>query len=167
MKGDPSVLDEWLKTTIQKGNIIEFEYGNGFVENLSLIEKGKEEPGRDGMITFGELLNIAHETFKDKLEIHTELIKVDWEAKSALFKAKVCVMNSPDDESTQVFEAYGDATQENVGDLVKKHYIRMAETRAIARALRWATNNAKTAEEETEAGYIPEEKPSEQDMAQP
>ena len=33
--------------------------------------------------------------------------------------------------------------------MIKPHFIRMAETRAIARALRWATNNAKVAEEET------------------
>ena len=53
----------------------------------------------------------------------------------------------------QVFEAHGDATVDNIGtDYVKPHFIRRAETRAIARGLRLLTNNAKVAVEETEEG---------------
>jgi hypothetical protein len=36
------------------------------------------------------------------------------------------------------------------GATIRPHYIRMAETRAICRALRWATNNATAAKEECE-----------------
>jgi methylthioribose-1-phosphate isomerase len=75
--------------------------------------------------------------------------------KDAVFKSVIDVINK--DGNVQVFHAYGDASQENCAELVKKHYIRMAETRAIARALRWATNNAQTAKEETEKGELSEE----------
>lgn len=109
----------------------------------------------EDLIKFEDLLNAAHELGIQS--INTEMISIDFEKKSAVFKAKVSMaLEKPiklletETICNQVFEAYGDATQENCGDLVKKHWIRMAETRAIARALRWATNNAKTAEEETE-----------------
>jgi hypothetical protein len=163
MAGDPSVLEEWLKTTIKKGNTIEFDIENGFVNNLILKEKAKEE-SFDDLITFEDLLNDAHEKF-DWMSIKTELIENDWENKRAIFKATVTTcMDGEMDDFKQTFEAYGDATQENCGEMVKKHYIRMAETRAISRALRWATNNAKAAAEETENGELQE--PRESDMAQ-
>ena len=38
------------------------------------------------------------------------------------------------------FQGIGDASDENVNSMIQKHKIRMAETRAIARALRWYTN---------------------------
>lgn len=50
--------------------------------------------------------------------------------------------------SKGTFQAVGDACEENVGQGIEPHLVRMAETRAIARALRWATNSASTAEEE-------------------
>ncbi|GAH86573.1 unnamed protein product, partial [marine sediment metagenome] len=71
--------------------------------------------------------------------IQTEKIEIDLENKYALFRAIVTGKNG-------TFEAHGDATSENVGDFIKPHFIRMAETRAIARALRWYTNNIKGVE---------------------
>lgn len=50
--------------------------------------------------------------------------------------------------SQGVFEGTGDASTDNVGDGIGPHLVRMAETRAIVRALRWATNSASTAAEE-------------------
>jgi len=153
MQGDPSVLEEWLKTTIQKGNSIEFELIAGFVDNLKLISKAKEQSFTDDLISFEDLLAEAHKKFDGTFSIRTELIHNDWEKKQALVKATIEIVGVGE------FTAYGDATQENCGDMVKKHWIRMAETRSIARALRWATNNAKTAEEETE-GQIDDEEMS-------
>ena len=46
------------------------------------------------------------------------------------------------------FQGIGDASPSNVGPMVKGAIIRMAETRAIARALRFATNIGMTAYEE-------------------
>jgi len=118
--------------------------------SITMIEKGKN--GWDDMTNFKELLNTAHE--KGLASISTEMISVDWEKKTALFKAKVNMVRGDDKlESYKSYEAFGDATQENIdSDKVKKSWIRMAETRAICRALRWATNNAAVAEEELDTG---------------
>ena len=105
-------------------------------------KEGKEGKWTEDIVDFEQLLSDAHNKFKDKLSIRTELIHIDWEKKNALFKASVQV-------GDLIFEGHGDATAENVtGDFIKPHYIRMAESRAIVRALRWATNNATCAEEE-------------------
>lgn len=53
--------------------------------------------------------------------------------------------------SRGTFQAVGDASAESVGKDVFPHLIRVSETRAISRALRFATNMASTAEEETES----------------
>jgi hypothetical protein len=111
------------------------------------------------MTTFEDLLNDAHTKFELGFSIRTQMIENDWEKQRAIFKAIVIVKDKTELEEPfeKIYEAYGDATQENCGDMVKKHYIRMAETRAIARALRWATNNAKAATEETENGELPDQ----------
>ena len=105
----------------------------------------------EDMVSFEDLLNNAH---KDgTLEsIHTEMIQVDWDKHRALFRATVTMQSGRLGDGkpiSKIFQAYGDATDENIqSGTIKPHFIRMAETRAIARALRWATNNAETAEEE-------------------
>lgn len=96
---------------------------------------------KDEIINFETLLNEAYKKFEGEFSIYTELMSHDSEKRSAVFKAKVLRNN-------QEYQAHGDADQENCGEMIKPHYLRMAETRAIARALRWATNNAKVSEEE-------------------
>jgi hypothetical protein len=84
--------------------------------------KGKE------FITFEGLLDIAHQ--KGLKSIETEMI----EGTSYIFKSKVTMKDG------SFYTAYGDANVNNVGDMIKPHIIRMAETRSIARALRLSTN---------------------------
>ena len=162
---DEKALDVLLESIIQKGNVVEFEVENGFPINFTLKEKATKQDGNfsDDLTTFEELLNDAHEKFGD-ITIKTHLVENDWEKQRAIFKALIQVAEG------SMYEAYGDATQENCGEMVKKHWIRMAETRAIARALRWATNNAKTASEETEDGKLIEEQmqeAQEEEMSKP
>jgi len=72
---------------------------------------------------------------------------MDYTEKQAVFRAEVSI--EYDNDKIEIFSAHGDA--EGIGsEMIKPHFMRMAETRAIARALRWATNNAKVAVEETE-----------------
>lgn len=153
VSGEPEILKELVKNIVAKGNVIEFKTNNGIVGNLSLIEKApeKSKEGFDDITNFESLLNDAHKKFKDKLNIKTELVSFDYENKRAIFNASVSIENS--DNDIRVFTAHGDA-EGITNDLIKPHFIRMAETRAIARALRWATNNAKVAEEETENSGI-------------
>jgi hypothetical protein len=152
IKAKPEALNGILETVIGKGNVIEFEIENGFPKNFTLKEKATEKQGdfTDDLVSFEDLLDDAHTKFDGDFSIKTEMIQNDWEKQRAIFKATVEVLGKG------TYTGYGDATQDNCGEMVKKHYIRMAETRAIARALRWATNNAKTAEEETENGELDE-----------
>lgn len=154
--GQEEVLNELTEKVVHKGNEIEFEYDDkkkevGDITIIKVAEK-KSEGWEDDIVNFETLLNDAHARFKDLLSIKTEMIQVDVEKKYALFKATVTA-------NGQNYEAHGDATEENVkGDFIKPHFIRMAETRAIVRALRWATNNATCAEEEKGSDNQPKKK---------
>lgn len=53
------------------------------------------------------------------------------------------------------FSAIGDANPENAGKMIAPHAIRFAESRAIARALRWATNAGEALDVEM-GDYAPE-----------
>ena len=70
---------------------------------------------------------------------------MDYEKSQAIFSACVSIER---EGRIELFTGHGDACG-ITNDTIKPHFIRMAETRAIVRALRFATNNAKVAEEET------------------
>jgi len=150
--GEKEILEEMTKSVVAKGNIIEFEFENNNVGSITLIEKAPEGSGFDDMTNFEDLLSAAHEKFKDDgFDIVTKMLEMDYEKKRALFKATVTVGVLG---VVRVFTGHGDA--EGISsDSIKPHFIRMAETRAIARALRWATNNAKVEEEETSGEEVP------------
>lgn len=64
-----------------------------------------------------------------------------------VFKATILMRNTTgfgNGDGINTFTGYGDATKNNVGSLIVPHMLRMAETRAIVRALRWATGVALT-----------------------
>ena len=152
---------EWYKVqegqveeAIKKGYKIKVFYNliDNFriVKKLEIIEaKVQETQGtynnqksnsfQDDIVPFEELLNKA---YPELVKIETELLHADFQNKLAYFKAIVTTKKG-------VFIAHGDATQENCqSSMIKPHFFRMAETRAVARALRFATNTAKVSEEE-------------------
>lgn len=152
--GDEKELEGVKKAIIKKGAMVRFGYDEKKKEinELKLVSGPEKSEGNwsDDMTNFEDLLSAAHKNFGERFEIRTKLLEVDFDKKRALFKAQVKVWSETNPDLSQVFVAHGDATDENVsGSKIKPHFIRMAETRAIARALRWATNNAKVAEEET------------------
>ena len=96
--------------------------------------------GRD-FVVFAGLLEMAHQEGLNNIE--TELVQCPSEenAHTAIARAKVRTERGS-------FTGIGDASPANVKTHIQPHLIRMAETRAIVRALRWATNVGQAAVEE-------------------
>ncbi len=163
VKAPEDALDLLLKDVIQKGNCIEFEIELGIPCNFTLKSKAekKESDGNwaDDMTNFEDLLTASHK--RGLISINTELISVDIEKKQAIFKAKVKGWIGDEKKAEEgmvgIFTGYGDA-EGITNELIIPHFIRMAETRAICRALRWYTNNAKVSIEECDKEKIPKEK---------
>lgn len=97
--------------------------------------------------TLEVLLNKIHKLYPGRHRILTKPIKLDMENKSAVFSATVQII---DDEGKIMSEynGIGDADKTNLNSQMQTAFIRMAETRSIVRALRWATNIAETAYDE-------------------
>lgn len=153
IQGEEDLLKEMLEKMIKKGAEIEFdEDANKNVTNMKMIKEAPKKEGSwaDDITNFEDLLTAAHKKFKDRLEITTEMLQVDFVKKTAVFKACVIIDKHEWGENECLkFEGHGDA-EGITNDNIKPHFMRMAETRAIVRALRWATNNATVAKEETE-----------------
>lgn len=98
--------------------------------------------GKD-FITFPGLLAEAHA--QGLVAIETNLINTDLE--NPIVKATVA-MRSLEGNGVKSFTGYGDANVNNVAKKVAGALLRMAETRSIARALRFACNIDMTALEE-------------------
>ena len=97
--------------------------------------------------TYAGLLDLAHKVGLSKIE--SEMLSCT-PGKLVIFKATITMnLGTPKE---QVFVGHGDATPTNVNSLIAQHMIRMAETRAIARALRSATNTGMAALEELGGG---------------
>lgn len=91
--------------------------------------------GKD-FITFPGLLAEAHA--QGLVGIETELINSSLD--NPVMKAKVTLKEDGAQGGYKVFTGYGDANANNVAKKVAGALIRMAETRAIARALRFGCN---------------------------
>lgn len=102
-----------------------------FITNI----KGKE------FITHEGLLAEFHKN--GGKEISAKIVKFDMEKGLVVFRARVSGERG-------TFIGHGDAHDGNVSDMIKPHKIRMAETRAINRALRFYNNIGMCSREELE-----------------
>lgn len=97
-------------------------------------------------VLFAGLLDEAHN--RGLKGIDTDLIQVPDESNGNVAVVKATVRMEDD----RIFSGIGDASPANVGRNIAPHVIRMAETRAKARALRDAVNVGATALEELSDG---------------
>jgi hypothetical protein len=115
--------------------------------------------GKD-FVLYAGLLDHAHDNGLVKIE--TEAVTVT--SNIAVFKATATFSDG------KVFSSHGDATPENVGRAIIPHFVRMAETRAKARALRDALNIGAASIEELMDEDIPQapvRQPPPRPVAQP
>ena len=111
------------------------------ITDLDILRANKHIANLQGKeyILFSGLLWLAHRNGLKSIE--TNLVQHDREAGFALVKARVTGDRGE-------FTAYGDADQITCGKKIAAAYIRMSETRAVARALRFFTGTGMTALEE-------------------
>ena len=98
--------------------------------------------GKD-FVLFGGLLSLSHEN--GLTGIDTELVSHNEGQRSAVVKAVVT-------GSRRTFTGHGDASPANLSKMILPSYLRMAETRAICRALRWYLGIGMTAKDELPSG---------------
>jgi hypothetical protein len=82
-------------------------------------------------VKYAGILKLAHAMGLQT--INTDLVQLDLEKPMAIFKATITAKTK---DGITSFTGYGDATPKNVSNMVAPHMIRVAETRAKARALR-------------------------------
>ena len=92
-------------------------------EKLIVRLQGKE------FILYAGLLALSHKHGLQSIE--TEMISTEKERDAGLFIFRATVSGE-----RGRFTGYGDASKSNVGKMIVPHILRMAETRAVARALR-------------------------------
>ena len=91
-------------------------------------------------VPFKTLLDKAHKQY-GLAGVETEILQFPCAENGNMAIFRATVKNS--DGAT--FSGHGDADPKNTTSTIAPHLLRMAETRAIARALRWLTNSGETA----------------------
>lgn len=114
---------------------------DGFIVRIKIKDEHGNVVGETDAIAYKGLLSVAHD--EGLKSVKTGIVQVPSEdnAKTAIVRATVRTRRG-------VFTGIGDANPGNVNRRIAPHIIRMAETRAVARALRLAVNIGEVAIEE-------------------
>lgn len=128
------------------GHILSVINGNGNVLELKKRAKLDERfikniQGRD-FVVYAGILDLAHQKGLQRIEVEAVQYPTAENGFEAICKAAV------ESESGEVFVEWGDANPKNVNPKIARHVLRMAATRAKARALRDYTNIGMTCLEE-------------------
>ncbi|SYZ72203.1 conserved hypothetical protein [Candidatus Zixiibacteriota bacterium] len=108
--------------------------GNGsLVKTIEIKDRQGRVIATEDVVTYAGLLSLAHDQGLKRIE--TALVQLPEEANghTAVFLAIV-------ETESGIYKGHGDASPDNVASRIIPHIIRMAETRAKARALRDAVN---------------------------
>ena len=111
------------------------------IHRIALKDRNGRVIGEKEVVSYAGLLDLAHKERLDSIE--TSIVQLPAEANgfTAIVRAVVRTAGG-------TYSAHGDANVQNVAAQIGPHYIRMAETRAVARALRSAVNVGAVALEE-------------------
>lgn len=126
------------------------EQSKSVLENVDIKEEFKTERQGKPFVLYAGLIDAFHRKYHGcSREIDTTLEKIEFDDKGEPRYAVVGASVVANDGAYEYrFAGIGDATRSNVGKLIVPHLIRMAETRAKARALRDAVNVSVAAVEE-------------------
>ena len=113
------------------------------VKTIEIKDKNGRVIGTKDVVTYAGLLNLGHEEGLKRIETHYLQLPTAANKWTAVVSAEV-------ETKKGVFKSHGDANPENVHTRIAPHIIRMADTRAKARALRDAVNIGVVAIEELE-----------------
>ena len=130
------------------------------VKEAKLNQKYVKEINGKKFVLYAGLLDLAHQ--KKMKALRVKQLIVDWEQKSAYCVVEAIFPKQGETIGT-IFEGAGSGTQENCGEMTKKHFVEMAHTRAKARALRDALNIDMCSKEELvdgKAGNFGDDVPS-------
>jgi hypothetical protein len=119
-----------------------------FVRTIEIKDRNGRVVGTKEVVTYQGLLSKAHD--EGLKAIRTELLQIPDESNARTAIAKAIV-----ETAKGSFEGLGDASPENVTSFLTPHLIRMAETRAKARALRDAVNVGVVSFEELDGEDLP------------
>ncbi len=124
-----------------------------FVRTIEIKDRSGRVVGTKEVVTYQGLLSKAHD--EGLKAVRTSLLQIPSEdnSRTAIAKAEV-------ETEKGRFEAIGDASPESVTSFLTPHLIRMAETRAKARALRDAVNVGVVSFEELDGEDLPDARDS-------
>jgi hypothetical protein len=118
------------------------------IRTVEVHDRAGNVVGSKDVVLYAGLLSQAHE--EGLARVRTSILQIPTEenGRLAIIKAEV-------ETSKGLFEAIGDACPENVDPFLAPHLIRVAETRAKARALRDAVNVGVVSFEELDGASLP------------
>jgi hypothetical protein len=120
------------------------------IKRIEIRDRNGKVVGTKDVVTYPGLLSKAHED--GLVRVTTRLVQAPTEENGRTAIAKAVVVTKKGH-----FEGVGDASPENVNSFIVPHLIRVAETRAKARALRDAVNVGVVSFEELNGDGIPDE----------
>src|SRR5882762_10545168 len=117
------------------------------IRTVEVHDRAGKVVGTKEVVLYAGLLSQAHE--EGLARVRTSILQIPTEenGRLAIIKAEV-------ETSKGLFEAIGDACPENVDEFLAPHLIRVAETRAKARALRDAVNIGVVSFEELDGVHL-------------